>query len=343
MIDRYSSYLWILLLSIGYIACKGPGPETVYHRLQGQTMGTYYAITYSGVDPGGQQEVIDSILQDFNNSVSTYIPSSVIRQVNASTRSYDIPPGDPYFLPILDRAMELQDLTAGSLDVSVMPIINYWGFGYEADRRITAKDSSTVDSLLAIVQGSQYTVAERSITKSIPQAQLDFSSLAKGYGIDIIAAYFDQIGVSDYLIDIGGEARASGHNATGQTWTLGINKPQEDAAPNSLELAITLDNKSMATSGNYRIYYEVDGQKYAHIIDPISGYPALSNLLSATIIADDCMTADGLATAMMVKGVEGAKQFLTANPYAACLIYDEDGDEELERYYANGFEKLIMK
>jgi len=167
--------------------------------------------------------------------------------------------------------------------------------------------------------------------------------LAKGYGIDVLAGYFDEINVENYLIDIGGEARARGINANGTPWSLAINKPKEDAPANDLEIILQLKNKSIATSGNYRIYYESGGRKFAHIIDPKSGFSALTNLLSASIIADDCMTADGLATVMMVKGLEGAKDFLSKNNYPACLIYDADGDDDLEKYYANGFREMVVK
>jgi len=309
-------------------------------------MGTYYAITYEGHNPKETKKEIDKILFDFNNSVSTYVKESTISQLNKSKTGIVLPADDPYFKPVYDKAKALYDLTNGDLNTSVAPLVNYWGFGYKGKEQITQIDSLAVDSLLSIVNQSSFEMVQKGsemfVSKSIPAAEVDYSSLAKGYGIDVLSDYFKANGVANYLIDIGGEARAKGSNSSGITWSLAINKPKDDAPVDDMEIVLQLNNKALATSGNYRIYYENEGRKFAHILNPKSGYSALSNLLSASIVADDCMTADGLATAMMVKGLEGAKQFLAANNYPACLIYDADGDDDLEKYYANGFKEIVI-
>jgi thiamine biosynthesis lipoprotein len=310
-------------------------------------MGTYYAITYEGNDPIGTKNAVEKILVDFNNSVSTYIDTSTIAQLNKSEKGIVLPDQDVFFMPVFEKASEFYTLTDGDLNTSIAPLVNYWGFGYKGKDQITVVDSMAVDSLLSIVNQSIFKILKEEdqlfISKSIPNAEVDFSSLAKGYGIDVLAAFFDKESVDNYLIDIGGEARAKGKNNAGLAWTLAINKPKEDAAMNDLEIVMQLDNMSIATSGNYRIYYENGGRKFAHIINPRTGFSSLTNLLSVSIVAEDCMTADGLATAMMVKGLEGAKAFLEKNKYAACLIYDADGDDLLEKYYANGFEEMVVK
>ncbi len=310
-------------------------------------MGTYYAITYQGNDPIEVKKDIEKILLDFNNSVSTYIKESTISRLNSSEIGIALPKGDIYFLPVFEKANELFGLTKGDLNTSIAPLVNYWGFGYKGKDQITSVDSLAVDSILAIVNQSKFEIVNKDgmdfVSKSNPNAEIDFSSLAKGYGIDVLAYYFDKNEVENYLIDIGGEARAHGVNSADLPWSLAINKPKEEAELNDLEIVLQLKNKSIATSGNYRIYYENGGRKFAHILNPKTGFSALTNLLSASIIADDCMTADGLATAMMVKGLEGAKQFLQENQYPACLIYDADGDDDLEKYYANGFKELVVK
>lgn len=310
-------------------------------------MGTYYVVTYEGLHPERTRQEIEQLLIDFNNSVSTYIKESTISQLNSSKTGIDLPSDDLYFKPVHERAKELYKLTGGSLNTSVAPLVNYWGFGYKGKDEITKVDSIAVDSILNIVNRSTFEIVEKEgkehVLKSIPNAEIDFSSLAKGYGIDVLAEYLEAKDVVNYLIDIGGEARAKGNNSSGNTWTLAINKPKDNAPVDDLEIILMLDNKSMATSGNYRIFYENGGRKFAHILNPTTGYSALSNLLSASVIADDCMTADGLATAMMVKGLEGAKEFLESNKYPACLIYDADGDDDLEKYYANGFKEMVVK
>lgn len=310
-------------------------------------MGTYYAITYEGTTPNQFKKDIEEILVDFNNSVSTYVKESTISQLNKSTSGIDLPDNDIYFKPVFTKAKELYGLTNGDLNTSIAPLVNYWGFGYKGKDQISAVDSMVVDSILSIVNRSLFHIVQRKeiefISKSIPEAALDFSSLAKGYGIDVISEYFKEKGIKNYLIDIGGEARANGKNSKGEKWTLAINKPKENAPIDDLEIILKLDNESLATSGNYRIYYESGGRKFAHILNPKTGFSALSNLLSASVVVEDCMTADGLATALMVKGLEGAKEFLTIHKYPACLIFDADGDEDLEKFYANGFEDRILK
>ncbi|MEM9545699.1 MAG: FAD:protein FMN transferase [Bacteroidota bacterium] len=310
-------------------------------------MGTYYAITYKGVNPVKTKEDVEKILLDFNYSVSTYIKESTISRLNKSDNGIFLPDDDAFFKPVFDKSKVLYQLTDGDLNTSIAPLVNYWGFGYKGKDQITQVDSMAVDSLLLIINQSKFEIENRSgkgfIKKSIPNAEIDFSSLAKGYGIDVLANYFDDQTIENYLIDIGGEARARGENSSGLPWSLAINKPKEDALANDLEIILQLKDRSIATSGNYRIYYENEGRKFAHILNPSTGFSALSNLLSASIIADDCMTADGLATAMMVKGLEGAKEFLRNNDYPACLIYDADGDDDLEKYYANGFKALVVK
>ena len=309
-------------------------------------MGTYYAVTFNGNDPQNVQKDIDKILVDFNNSVSTYVKESTISKLNSSKTGIEIPEEDPYFLPVLKRSKEMYDLTNGALNTCVAPLVNYWGFGYKGKEAISQVDSMAVDSILTIVRQSSFEFEEKEgqifVRKSIPKAEIDFSSLAKGYGIDVLAEYFNRKGVHDYLIDIGGEARAKGVNSKSKPWTLAINKPRDDAQANEMEIIMELKDKSIATSGNYRIFYEKDGRKFAHIVDPKTGFSALSNLLSASVVAEDCMTADGLATAMMVNGLEGAKDFLSINDFPACLIYDADGDDDLEKYYANGFEEMVL-
>ncbi|MDF1698464.1 MAG: FAD:protein FMN transferase [Saprospiraceae bacterium] len=341
---NFKSIILLLVITVGVYSCQ---PPEKYHKVTGSTMGTYYAITYKGSNPAQFKKEIDQILIDFNMSVSTYIEESTISKLNSNKEGIRIPENDPFFIPVFKKADVLYELTGGDLNTSVAPLVNYWGFGYKGKDQISRVDSLAVDSLLQIVQRTSFELKENDseafISKSIPEAEIDFSSLAKGYGIDVLAKYFEDKKIEDFLIDIGGEARAKGVNNVGETWKLAINKPKEDAPVDDLEIILKLDNQSLATSGNYRIYYEKGGRKFAHILNPKTGYSALSNLLSASVLAEDCMTADGLATALMVKGLEGAKEFLSKNKIPACLIYDADGDEDLEKFYANGFKKSVVK
>lgn len=321
-----------------------------YEVVSGKTWGTYYRMTMQTDQSQLHHGAIQQVLKDFDAALSTYVPTSSISIFNESKKGHTLSQReDQYFAPVLARSRELAVTTDGYLNVAVMPLLNYWGFGYEAVRRSAADvDSAEVARLLPLLDlgaiRREQTGDSIYYQKTTAQIEVDFSALAKGYGIDIIAQYLDKAGVANYLIDIGGEARARGVNSSGQPWTLAINKPYKDADYTTQELILQLHGKSIATSGNYREMYEVDGLVLGHILNPNTGYPDVSDVLSASIIADDCMTADGLATACVAAGLERAKAIIAKHPnVAACLIYDGDGDAKLEKYYAGGFEKFVLK
>ncbi|MFT6781025.1 MAG: thiamine biosynthesis lipoprotein [Saprospiraceae bacterium] len=333
MMNRYA----LLIFVFASISC---GRSSEYHKFSGETMGTYYLITFQGESPQKVKSDVERLLVDFNNSLSTYIPSSFISQLNDSEGGILLPMNDPFFEPVLNKATELQTLTNGKLNTAILPLLTYW-------RDNSSKiDSAKSKELQQLVANSKFEIIEsengKFVSKSHVKAKLDFSSLAKGYGIDVIGSYFEKLGVTNYLVDIGGEARGAGMSQSGQKWRLAINKPVEGSSLTEMELVVQLSGESIATSGSYRQFYEKGGRKIAHIMDPITGYSTTSDLLSASVIAEDCMTADALATALMVSSLEEAKTFLVKNNIKACLIYDSDGDSKLEKYFANGFEELVL-
>jgi thiamine biosynthesis lipoprotein len=329
--------LFIVLLLLLGLSCQ---ESMEYHKFSGETMGTYYAVTFEGRNPQKVKTAVDDLLISFNNSLSTYIPTSLISKLNASAEGVYLPDGEIYFEPVLKKAELLKNQTNGKLNTAIMPLLRYWR---DNSTKIDTTESQEISKL---VSTSTFEIVNRDgskfISKSDRRAELDFSSLAKGYGIDIVGDYLVSIGVENFLVDIGGEARAHGISSSKAPWRLAINKPVEGSSLTDMELVVALSGKSIATSGSYRQFYEKDGKKIAHIMDPMTGYSTTSDLLSASVIADDCMTADGVATALMVSSLEEAKSFLEEYNYLACLIYDGDGDEKLEKYYANGFEEIVL-
>jgi len=277
-------------------------------------------------------------------------PTSAISQFNSSDEGYTLSAAeDKYFAPVLERSRELHESTQGYMDVTVMPLLNYWGFGYNSTKRtddeVSDSEVQKLRKLLGLdhISRKEDSNGQVQYLKDSPKVEIDFSALAKGYGIDIIAQYFDEQNIENYLIDIGGEARCKGVNATGSPWTLAINKPYADADYTTQELVLQLRDQSIATSGNYREMYEVDGKVYGHILNPLTGYPEPSDVLSATVVADDCMTADALATACVAAGLAKAKEILAAHGGVhGCLIYDADGDSALEKYFTNKFENMVL-
>lgn len=306
-------------------------------ELFGETMGTTYRVKYIQEERRDYQSAIDSILKAFNQSLSTYIPSSEISRFNEGTiLKYDL----PFFYPVLKRSYEIYKKTAGAFDPTVGPLVNAWGFGPDS----TQMPSETrVDSLLQFVNFDSVYFDTISVCKLKAGIKLDFSAIAKGYGVDVIATFLKEQGVKDMMVEIGGEMVCHGRNQQGNIWRIGIDKPGEAEKSKPLQAVVQLDNKALATSGNYINYYEKDGKRFSHTIDPKTGYPVTHSLLSASVFADDCMTADAYATAFMVMGVEKAKELLEQNENLdAYLIYSND-EGQVVTYATEGIKGSISE
>lgn len=291
-------------------------------KIAGEAQGTTWQITYLSGNKSNYKEAIDSLLKRIDLSLSTYVPASIISRINKNDTGVIV---DDFFKEVFNKSIEVSEKTNGLFDVTVAPVINAWGFGFT---KKAAVDSAMIDSLLDFIGYKMVKLEGKKLIKQKPQTMLDFNALAQGYTIDVLAAYLESKGISNYLVELGGEVKAKGKKNKDKYWTVGIDQPNEipvDGRP--LKAIIKLKDRALATSGNYRKFYIEDGKKYAHIIDPFTGYPAKNNLLSATVLAADCMTADAYATAFMVMGMERSKQFLSAHKelqLEVFFIYDEN-------------------
>lgn len=269
-------------------------------NFSGQTMGTSYQVTYLDEEGRNFQSEIDSLLRVFNQSLSTYIPDSELSRFNsADTLEFDL----PYFREVLEASWEVFEQTDGAFDPTVGPLVNIWGFGPGGPE---LKDSVEIGKLLQLVGFDKINWDQNQVRKEVPGLYLDFSAIAKGQGVDVVADYLTKKGIKNLLVEIGGELVARGVNDKGELWKVGINRPEEEATASELFSIIALDSRGMATSGNYRNFYVRDSVKISHTINPKTGYPVNHNLLSATVLAKNCMTADAYATAMMVMGTDEA-------------------------------------
>lgn len=286
--------------------------------LSGKTMGTTYNITYLDEESRDLQNSIDSLLVVFNQSLSTYIPDSELSQFNqGDTLDFNL----PYLLPVLEASRKVYENTNGAFDPTVGPLVNIWGFGPGGPE---LKDSVDIKNLLTTVGFSKIEFDQKQLRKKVPGIYLDFSAIAKGYGSDVVADYLKNKGIANYLVEIGGELVANGVNEKGELWKVGVNRPEESANATDLISIIALQDRGMATSGNYRNYYVRDSVKISHTINPATGYPVNHNLLSATVLAKDCMTADAYATAMMVMGKDKAISLDSMiSEIEVFLIYDD--------------------
>jgi len=303
------------------INCNQEKNKTI--RIAGNAQGTTWQITWLSENNSNYKEAIDSILKRIDLSLSTYVPTSIISRINKNDTGVIV---DDYFMAVFNKSIEVSEKTKGLFDVTVAPVINAWGFGFTKKAAI---DSAMIDSLLNFVGYKMVQLEGKKLVKEKSQSMLDFNAIAQGYTVDVLASFIESKGITNYLVELGGEVKAKGKKNNDKNWTVGIDQPNEiptDGRP--LKAIVKLNDRALATSGNYRKFYIEDGKKYAHIIDPYTGYPAKHNLLSATVLAADCMTADAYATAFMVMGLEKSKQFLAASKelqLEVFFIYDEKG------------------
>lgn len=303
-------------------------------RCEGAIFGTFYHITYEA--PKNLQGGIERTLKQVDQSLSPFNEKSVITAINNNTDMH----ADAMFTDVFTLAKDVSAATHGAFDITVAPLVNLWGFGFKNMDKV---DENKVDSLLAFVGIDKVTLEDGFVKKDNPSIMLDCSAIAKGYGVDAAGLYLEQHGVKNYMVEIGGEVRVRGTNPKGELWRIGINKPIDDPknVNNEIQQVLQVTQLSMATSGNYRNFYEKDGKKYAHTIDPRTGHPVQHSILSSTVLTQDCATADAYATAFMVLGLDEAKIVLNQhNELMAFFIYtDEDGN--LCEWYTESLRNLL--
>ena len=294
--------------------------QTPYQHNEGTVFGTLYHISYQYDD--NLEAGIKTELKQFDQSLSMFNKNSVISRVNRNDTTVLL---DPWFIQVFEQGQKIAAITQGAFDMTVAPLVNAWGFGFKKSERLTPQQ---IDSIRHFIGYTKLRLQNGKIQKNDPRTMLDASAIAKGYACDVIAQYLQAKGIDNYMVEIGGEVAAKGKNNRGACWRIGINKPIEDqsANPGEIEEVIQLCDGGMATSGNYRNFYYKDGKKYAHTIDPRTGYPVQHTLLSATVIAPTCMEADAFATSFMVLGLEKSIAIATSQPQIAAFFIYEDQD-----------------
>ena len=312
--------LWLGILIVASVwIIASHNRHVPYRTASGFIFGTLYNITYQGNDD--LKQAIENELKLFDSSLSTFNKSSVISKINRNEEAAV----DSFFQTCFEEAQRISKATQGAFDITVAPLVNAWGFGFKKEHFPTPQ---AIDSLLKFTGYQKVTLSDGKVKKENPQTMLDCSAIAKGYAVDVIAKLLERNKVSNFMVEIGGEIVVKGKNPNQQAWQIGINKPIDDslAIRQDLQTVLEITDKGIATSGNYRNFYYRDGEKYAHTIDPRTGYPAESGILSATVVADACITADALATAFMVMGLEKAVDFCNAHPQIdAYFIYSQKG------------------
>jgi len=313
------------------------------HLIQGRTMGTTYHIkVVTGYLQGisGLKEKIERRLFEINVAMSTYQKDSEISRFNEFNQTGTKFKISEDFYRVLKPAQAIYRLSDGAWDGTVNPLVELWGFGREGPKNKIPL-ATEISALLSNIGFETIEVLEPGfLLKKRAAVTLDLSSIAKGYGVDRVADTIQKEGFQNYLVEIGGEVFASGYRKDGMLWRIGINRPQTDAAFDEVYKVVNLHNKAFATSGDYRNFFVVDGIRYAHIIDPRTGYPISNGVVSVTIIADTCTFADGLATAIMVMGPEKGLDLINRLDAVEGLIIVEQIDGRLADFYSKGFNVL---
>ena len=318
-----------------FFSCK----QTKFVRHEGFTQGTFYIIKYEIPKKGVSYErEIVQLLRDFSASLSIYQPTTLISRINQNDTSAVV---DDYFRTVFNKAAEVNKASDGVFDITVAPLVNFWGFGFTSDK--PELNTEKIDSLMQFVGMDKIRIVGDKIVKDHPGVMLDVNAIAKGYSVDVIANFLKSKGCQNYLVNIGGEVAVQGIDEFGNVWHAHIEKPVDNAPLGKyMQALVRLNNRAVATSGNNRRFHVIDGVKYAHTIDVKTGYPVRHNLLSATIVADDCMTADAWATVCLASGLEKSIQLLKQHPELGALLIYSDEKGNFKMYKTEGLVAISL-
>jgi thiamine biosynthesis lipoprotein len=331
----------ILLLAfffgLAFIITKA-GKRGEYISFVGFAQGTTYRITYESKKGINYQATVDTILSEIDRSLSIYDTNSILSKFN---RNEEGTLADEMFTEVFKKSVEVNRQSNGSFDITVGPVINAMGFGSGDTLNV---DSTLIDSLKNYIGMEKVSLENGKLIKSNPNIILDMNAIAQGFSVDVVADFLESEKIRNYLVEIGGEVRTRGKNDRSMIWRVGIDKPIENNMVPGAELQaiISLKNRSLATSGNYRKFYMKNGIKFVHTIDPETGYPVISNLLSATVVADDCTSADAYATAMMVMGLDKSIEFLKDNTFLDGYLIYSDSLGNFKTFITPGLEKFLQ-
>ncbi len=318
------------------VACRTRKVE--FGRIAGRAQGTSYSIVYEDpvkFKPDELKKVVDSVFHNFDMSVSSYNASSIISKVNRN-EAVEV---DTFFTGVFNKSREISLLTDGAFDITVGPLVKAWGFGPDNYRKF---DVSKLDSLLQLIGFEKVAIRDNRVAKSDPRICLDVNAIAPGYSADVLCRYFKGLGMNSFLVEIGGEVRAVG-DKNGDYWKIGIDRPEDNnmIPGERLQAIVRIKNKALATSGDYRKFYIENGVKYSSHINPKTGYPVKNTLLSVSIIADECATADGIATACMVMGKDKAIEFIMKNGNLEAYFIYSDDEGNFKTWMTRGLRKNL--
>ena len=327
---------FLVFLIVGTVFIVRQQRSTPYQHDKGQVFGTFYHITYQN-DTSLNNDILAELAK-VDSALSMFNDKSIISRIN---RGEDVKTNE-MFETVFNLAENIADNTNGAFDITVAPLVNAWGFGFKTGNPPT---KAAIDSLRSIVGYKKVALRNNRITKTDPRVMLDCSAIAKGYSCDVVAHLLQRHGIENYMVEIGGEVVTHGISEKRLPWKIGVTKPTDDslAVDKELQTVLNVKNMAMATSGNYRNFYYKNGKKYAHTIDPKTGYPVQHNILSATVLAKHCAEADAYATSFMVMGLDGAKKTLENHPELMAYLIYADHKGNMQVWYSPSMKDKIQK
>lgn len=329
--------LGVIFLVFAFVFDSPFKKDVAYIHNEGQAQGTYYSATYQQPEGKDLQKEIDQFFKDFDMSLSTYNPKSIISRINQNDSTVRT---DSCFEEMFNYAMMVSEKSHGAFDITVEPLVQAWGFGPKAADKTKLPDIKKIEPLIGY---HKVKLVNHRVIKDNPGVQLDANAIGQGLSADMIAKLFEKNGCKNYMIDIGGEIACKGVNPKGENWQIGVDKPVDD--PNNsdrqIQTILSLTNVGLTTSGNYRKFYYEGGKKYAHTIDPRTGYPVQHSLLSATVVAPTAIQADAYATTFMVLGVDSALALCNSIPDMECYLVYADDHGKFKVTYTEGFKKYL--
>lgn len=341
---------WSVISSVSIVLLSCTQKSVNVSSVIGETQGTTYTVTIVDSEVSVTRHELDSIFKQFDNSLSTYVETSLISEMNKAVDSVNVVDTFGYVGACYQLSQSVYQFSNGAFDPSVYPLIK--GYGFMDDLKTPLNDS-TRNYLLQLVSfekdknhSIRFDGKNIKYKKLKSEFKLDFNAIAQGLSVDVIADFLDKKGIDNYYVEVGGELKVKGLNKDGIPWRIGVDVPKESNSGNrELENILSITNKALATSGNYRKFYEVDGKKYSHTIDPKSGLPVKHSLLSATVVADNCAVADAYATTFMVIGADSALKFVAQHPELKldCYLLVADSAGHIDRRMSSQFEQYLAK
>ncbi|HOI32319.1 MAG: FAD:protein FMN transferase [Bacteroidales bacterium] len=330
------SFCWLVLLVFLLPSCKQD--QTPYKiSFAGEAQGTYYAITYYDAQNRNLKTQTDSLLQAFDLSVSLWVPNSIISRVNRGDSLVRL---NEIFTNNFNLSKQIAEQTNGYFDFTISPLVEAWGFSFKEK---IVLNKTKIDSIKMLVNWKNVSLFNDKVIKTDPRIRFDFNAIAQGYSVDLIGQFLESKGITRYLVDVGGEIKANNIKADGTKWRIGIEKPALEAGEDrSIQQVIELQDKSLATSGSYRKYYEENGKRYSHAIDPKTGYPVNHNLLSVTVVATTTAEADAYATAFLVMGLDKSKALIPQLPAIDAYFISWDQEKGFVIDMTAGFQDYLQ-